>query len=68
MIFSEKPGITKEAYKHAGGSVEHVELSFSECCSLLPFGNTHINTFKKMVDTLNAEKFTIEQLAIKFRA
>ena len=32
----------------------------------LPFSRTHINTFKKIVDSINAEKFTIDQMAKKF--
>jgi hypothetical protein len=34
----------------------------------MPFGQTHINNYKKMVDSINAEKFTVQQMAKKFRS
>ena len=33
----------------------------------MPFAQTHINNYKKMVDSINAEKFTVQQMAKKFR-
>ena len=33
----------------------------------LPFGRTHIQFFKQTVESINAEKFTVEQMAKKFQ-
>lgn len=33
----------------------------------MPFCRTHIQLYKKMVDSINAEKFTVDQMAKKFK-